>query len=517
MIKNLLAIIILCFFVLSIQAQPHIEWQKSFGGSDDDQAYCIAQTGDDGFIIAGASYSSDGDILGNFGFQDIWIVKLDKTGVMSWQKSLGDTIMEVASSIQQTLDGGYIVSGYSSADDLYGIPKRGTSNLIVFKLNNTGNIIWQKSFGGSNSEFGSSIQQTTDGGYIVGGSSKSNDKDVTGNYGDFDYWIVKLSNVGDIVWQKSYGGTANDRLNSIQQTSDGAYIAAGSSNSNDKDVSGNHGRSDYWVIRINSSGTLIWQKSLGGSLDDIAYSIKQTSDNGFIVAGYSGSYNGDVTENTNPVKNIWVVKMNDLGTVEWQKTYGGYGFDEASSIAQTKDGGYVIAGHTSSNGGDVSGHHNPGNYDIWIVKINNAGVIEWQKCLGGSEAEFAYSIVQTKDGGFAVAGFSTSVDGDITSNKGKSDYWIVKLSGTLVGVKEFGEHVLINLYPNPASTQLTLKTNEKLIGSNYSVLNIMGQTVRSGKITSDNTLLEVEDLSGGTYFVRVQSKDGNSVSRFVKE
>ncbi len=517
MMKNLLAIIVLYFIVLKIQAQPIIEWQKSFGGSDIDQAYCIAQTMDSGFIVAGETSSNDGDISEDFGYSDIWIVKLDSIGAILWQKSLGNSIMESASSIQQTLDEGYIVCGHSSTDDLNGIPRQGSSDLLIIKLNKTGNIIWQKSLGGSNSEWAGGIQQTTDGGYIVGASSKSKDGNVTGNKGNFDYWIVKLNSSGGIEWQNSYGGTASERLNSIQQTSDGGYVAAGSSASNDKDVTGNHRGTDYWIIKIDRIGTLIWQKSFGGSLDDIAYSIKQTSDYGFIVAGLTISYDGDVNDNTNPIKNSWVIKLDGLGNIEWKKNYGGTAIEEARSIVQTKDGGYIIAGFTGSNDGDVSGNHSLGNYDIWIFKINNAGILEWQKCLGSSDAEFAYSIVQTKDGGYAVAGTSSTDDGNVTKNNGKSDYWIVKLSGTLVGVKELEAQSLLNLYPNPASNQLTININERLVGSNFTILNMVGQRVLSGKINSRSTLLEVGGLPGGSYLVRVQSREANAVLRFVKE
>jgi hypothetical protein len=516
MMKNLFTTIVLCLTIGSIQAQPNIEWQRSFGGSNNDRAFCIAQTMDNGFIIAGQTFSSDGDVSSYFGNGDIWVVKLDSAGIMTWQKSFGDTIIESATSIQQTLDGGYIVYGYSSADDMGDIPKRGTSDLLIIKLNKTGGITWKKSLGGSNSERPGEIQQTTDGGYIVGGSSKSKDGDVTENNGDFDYWIVKFNGSGDIVWQNSYGGTGSEGLNSIQQTSDGGYIAAGSSESKDKDVTDNHGHFDYWVIKIDNTGNLIWQKSFGGSRDDFAYSVKQTSDQGYIVAGTTLSRDGDASANSGSISYL-IIKLDALGNMEWIKSYGGSAADEARSIVQTKDGGYVIAGYTDSNDGDVAGNHDPYNTDFWILKINRFGGIEWQKRLGGSNLEFAFSIVLTKDDGYAVAGSSYSADGDVTQNKGKSDYWIVKLSGTLVGVKELEEQPLFNLYPNPANIQLIIKTDEKLIGSNYTVLNIMGQTVRSGKIISDNTLVEVGGLPGGTYFVRVQSKDGNSVSRFVKE
>ena len=227
-------------------------------------------------------------------------------------------------------------------------------------------ISWQKSLGGSGYDRATSIQQTSDGGYIVAGNSSSIDEDVTGNHGNSDYWIVKLNSVGSIVWQKSLGGSGNDSATSIQQTSDGFYIVAGSSSSINGDVTGNHGGVDYWIVKLDSLGSILWQKSLGGSGNDYAQSIQQTSDGGYIVAGYSTSINGDVTGNHGN-SDYWIVKLNHVGSIVWQKSLGGSGFDYAWSIQQTSDGGHIVAGYSTSINGDVTGNH--GDYDSWIVKL----------------------------------------------------------------------------------------------------------------------------------------------------
>src|SRR5690606_22973755 len=199
-------------------------------------------------------------------------------------------------------------------------------------------IEWQKSLGGSGDDFGYSIQQTTDGGYIVGGHSNSTDGDVTGNHGGWDFWVVKLSNIGTIEWQKSLGGSGYDAATSIRQTTDGGYIIAGTSTSTDGDVTGNHGNSDYWVVKLSNTGVIEWQKSLGGSGSDTGWDVKQTTDGGCIVVGFSSSSDGDVTINYG-FSDYWIVKLDSIGVITWQKSLGGNILDEAFSVQQTIDGG----------------------------------------------------------------------------------------------------------------------------------------------------------------------------------
>ncbi|HYV93822.1 MAG TPA: aryl-sulfate sulfotransferase [Chitinophagales bacterium] len=306
-------------------------------------------------------------------------------------------------------------------------------------------IEWQKSLGGSANDYGNSIQQTTDGGYIVAGSTSSNDGDVSGNNGPGDFWVVKLDGSGSLIWQKCLGGSGGEQAYSIQQTTDGGFIVAGSTQSNDGNVSGNHTvvyapTVDYWVVKLDVDGNLIWQKCLGGFGDDRGQSVEQTSDGGYIVAGYSDSNDGDVSGN-HGLEDYWIVKLDSDGNLVWQKALGGSSNEYLQSIQQTTDGGFIVAGRTASNDGDVSGNH--GNDDYWIVRLDTAGEIVWQKCLGGSIDDGAHSIQQTIDGGFIVGGSSSSNDSDVTANHGGGDDWIVKLDivGNIVWQKSLSPAV----------------------------------------------------------------------------
>ena len=364
---------------------------KKLWRSLDDEAYSIQQTTDGGYIAAGLSNSNDGNVSGNHGDYDYWIVKIDGNGALLWQKCFGGTFQDNGDAIQQTKDGGFIVAGmsYSNDDEVTG--HHGDtmqSDSWIIKIDGLGKMTWETSLGGINTDFANSIQQTADGGYIVGGSTESDDGDVTGNHGIENYWIVKLNDSGVIQWERCYGGTNSEQSASIQQTSDGGFIVAGLSQSDNGDVTGHHGdttTSDYWVIKLDGSGNLLWEKSLGGKNDDQAYAIQQTRDGGYIVAGMSTSNDFDVSGN-HGFGDYWVVKLSDTGKIQWEKCYGGSAADWATAVQQTKDGGYVVAGWSQSTDGDVTGNiWNSAVY--WIVKIDSIGTIQWQEALGGSGSE----------------------------------------------------------------------------------------------------------------------------------
>jgi hypothetical protein len=500
--KNLLFTTFLIILSVSFAfSQPTIEWQKCLGGF----VSSIQPTSDGGCIGAGSSSSFSDDSIGNHGSYDFWVVKLNSLGIIEWQKSLGGSGSESAFSIQQTSDGGYIVAGSSNSNDGDVSGNHGDYDSWVVKLNSIGIIEWQKSLGGSNYDDANSIQQTNDGGYIVAGYSNSNDGDVSVNYGGEDYWVVKLSNIGNIDWQKSYGGTdegypfsnqqITDEAFSIQVTNDGGYIVAGSSLSSDVDVSGNHGEEDYWIVKLNNTGIMEWQKSLGGTDTDGAFSIQQTNDGGYIVAGYTYSNDGDVSGN-HGISDCWVVKLSSIGTIDWQKTYGGARGDFANSIELTNDGGYILAGYSNSNDGDVSGNH--GDVDYWVLKITSLGSIEWQKSLGGSTFDAATSIYQTNDGGYIVTGGADSNDGDVVCNDLGGGGWLVKLTNSQLSI-ENSQPDFFSVFPNPAQNTINIKADNKLIGKPYSIYDNIGKVVLSGKINSENTVIEIGNLSCGIY------------------
>jgi hypothetical protein len=355
------------------------------------------------------------------------VVKLSSTGAIQWQKALGGSAAENLLSIQPTLDGGYIASGltYSNDGDVTGYHGGTEADAWVVKLSSSGTIQWQKVLGGSTGcDFANAILSTPDGGYIFVGHTDSNDGDVTANAGERDVWIVKLSTSGAVQWQKTIGGAENDYAYSLQPTTDGGYIAAGYTYSNNGDVSGNHGDADAWIVKLSKNGTIQWQKSLGGTGEDIARSVQPTTDGGYIVAGSTKSNNGDVSVNYGEA-DAWIVKLSGTGAIQWQKALGGSGEDIARSVQPTPDGGYVVAGSAISTNGDVSGNH--GGQDAWVIKLNNNGAFQWQKSLGGTANDFVNSIQRTTDGGYVVAGQALSNNGDITGNHGATDAWIIKL------------------------------------------------------------------------------------------
>ncbi len=318
----------------------------------------------------------------------------------TWAKTYGGSSYEEAYFIQQTSDGGYIVVGYTNS---FGA---GSTEILIIKLGANGTVSWAKTYGGSSSDYANSIQQTKDNGYIVAGYTYSFGAEGT------DILIIKLGADGTVDWAKTYGGSNDDYAYSIQQTSDGGYIVAGHT------WSFGAGNYDLFVIKLDENGTVSWAKTYGEISNDWANSIQQTSD-GYIVAGSTYSFGASV--------DFLVIKLDASGAVSWAKTYGGSsGDDWAYSIQQTSDGGYIVAGYTDSFG--------EGFYDLFVIKLDASGAVSWKKTYGGSSYDRAFSIQQTSDGGYIVAGYTNSF------GAGNNDILIIKLDadGTVSWAKTYG-------------------------------------------------------------------------------
>jgi hypothetical protein len=439
---NLLLFILSSNLIIA-QIAPEIEWQNTIGGDMEDKLYSLQQTTDGGYILGGWSQSGiSGDKTEeNIGSYDYWVVKVNSVGIIEWQNTIGGSNDDWLYSLQQTTDGGYILAG-SSSSGISGDKNEariGIKDYWVVKLNASGAIEWQNTIGGSEDDEPFSIQQTTDDGYILGGKSKSGlsgDK-TEPSLGGYDYWVVKINSSGAIEWQNTIGGEETDELRAIQQTTDGGYILGGNSKS---PVSGDKteakiGDYDYWVVKINSSGAIEWQNTIGGDDADELQSIQQTSDEGYILGGnsYSG-ISGDKIEANKGIPNpdYWVVKLNSSGSIEWQNTIGGNGGDILQVVRQTLDGGYILAGYSDSEISDDKTEANIGYGDYWVIKLKNTGAIQWQNTIGGTNNDYLVSIDQTADQGYILGGWSESgVSGDKTQpNTGLDilgDYWIVKL------------------------------------------------------------------------------------------
>lgn len=500
-----LLMFIFCFLAIGAMAQPSIQWQKSLGGPGNDFGTSIALTSDGGYIVTGGTYSDGGDVSGFKGFTDFWVAKLDSTGSLQWQKCLGGTQTEQAYWVEQTSDGGFILSGSTSSNDGDVDASHGNEEAWVVKLASDGSLEWQKSLGGSLNEIAHTAKQTSDGGYIIGAHNSSSDGDATSCQGFLDLWLVKLDPSGNLLWQKSYGGSDLDQYSSAIQTSDGGYLLAGLAASTDGDVTGNHGGQDAWVLKLDSAGNVQWKKCIGGSASDAAYSIIQCADGAFIFAGQTFSNNGDVS-GQHGQGDAWIFKMDGSGNLLWQKCLGGSSKDAAYSVRQTVDGGYIIAGETASLGGDVSGKH--GGPDYWVVKLDGNGSIQWQKCLGGNATDRGGSIAQTTDQGWIIAGESNSTALDVSGNHGQYDFWVVKLNPFSTGVSESITQARFTLFPNPAQERITISGLEEHGSKTYRIFDSKGMTVLSGMIDPGNNEILLHGLFNGLY--TIVTEEGSS-------
>ena len=356
-------------WILKLDKSGEKEWLKMYGEFWNDLAFSIIPSSEGGYVMVGESNSDTTTVP--YRFYDAWAVKLDKNGDTLWQKKLGGSGDDIANAVTATPAGSYVMAGstISSDGDVGG--HNGGDDVWIVKLNENGNIIWQKTYGGAQVESANAIVSTSDGGFIVAGHTTSNDGDVSGNHGSglnqVDALIIKLDKDGNKQWLKCLGGSGQDYGASIATSLDGGYVMAGYTLSNDGDVTGNHGDYDVWVLKLSSNGDLLWQKALGGSGEDIASAITPVQD-GYVIAARTASNDGNVTGN-HGAEDAWIIKIDATGNLVWQKTYGGSKGDGGRSIITTSFGNYIMAGYTSSNDGDVSGSH--GAEDAWVFTLTD--------------------------------------------------------------------------------------------------------------------------------------------------
>ncbi len=509
-----LLIVILLHYSRALAQAPGIEWSKCLNGSIGETSKCITETPGGGYVVCGSARAT---MPGYHGEGDGWVAKLGQYGELQWEKCYGGSRADLISAIKAVASGGYIMVGQTESNDGDVSGGHGMTDVWLVKLDDTGYIEWQKCLGGSKYDIGCDIKECRDGGYIIAGYSESDGGDVSGlhtaanNYGDA--WIVKTDAMGTIEWQKCAGGNDRDIAVSIVETPDSGYVAGGSSWSQNLPRYHTGGLGDCYVFKLDKNGQLEWQKCYGGSDTEGPATVANAVGGGYILAGSTRSADGDVN-GLHALEDYLAIKIGDTGAIEWQKCYGGSNNDEAVYDMQaTTGGGYVLAGSAQSYDGDVIGKHFGGD-DYWIVKIRDDGDIDWQKCLGGSSIETAYSIIQTSDMGYAIAGMGRSTDGDMVNNIFGTCTWIVKLSRWPENVMTPASERDIVVSPNPSDGHFTVTIPESEKTAQVTITNMLGEAVlqkEPGDVKAEITIPNVP----GVYYVIVKAGEACYTAKLI--
>ncbi|AKQ44732.1 hypothetical protein TH63_02395 [Rufibacter radiotolerans] len=449
-----------CFFLFSSLALGQVkQWDKTYGGAGNDELEHLQHTQDGGYILGGTTYSgiSGTKTQASRGGADYWIVKIDAAGNKQWDFNFGGSGRDELAAVQQTSDGGYILGGLSespiSGDKTTARVGSIGTDYWVIKLNADGLKQWDVTVGGTSTDVLEDLIQTSDGGYFLGGWSSSGvgEDKTEPSRGGIDYWVVKLSATGVKLWDKTFGGNAQDILHTVLQTTDGGYLLGGGSVS---PVSGDKTdpqkrfcddecEFDFWLVKINATGGKEWDRTIGGEgggeSGESLIDMVPTTDGGFLLGGSSDSQASyDKTEpnksSYSDSRDYWVVKINATGVIQWDRTLGGDGDERLGALLATTDGGFLVGGRSNSDVSDDKTEPRRDNDvnagDYWVVKINAMGTKLWDKTFGGSKDDVLTSLANSGDGGYLLGGSSDSpVSGDKTQpNLGGYDYWAVKMS-----------------------------------------------------------------------------------------
>ena len=414
----------------------NILFSKTYGGSQNDENGWsgFITTNDGGFAFAGPTRSNDFDVSTNAGLGDYWLVKLDQSGDILWEKSIGSANEEWCQALAQTTDNGYILAGYRCSGSVADCQLNADKDFWIVKTNATGTVIWEQVYGGSGIDAAFDVIQTSDGGYmVVGYSTTSDDLVFSENKGKYDIWALKLNSVGVISWKINLGGSENDTPFQVVEVAGGGYLILGDTRSNDQDISFHFGENDFWLVRLSATGSMVWEKTYGGNGIDRGRAIYPAADGGFWLAGESGSNNFDLP-GTVPgnfgSSDVYLVKIDALGNLEWSQNYGGSKWDVAFSLLEDTAGDVIIAGNTDSEDYDVTCNNLEGTADGWVIKIDaNTHEITQEDTYGGSGGDYFNSILPLPGGKLVLMGHSDSDDGDVGNNYGQRDVWLLALEG----------------------------------------------------------------------------------------
>lgn len=413
-------ILLLLLFVIIPASAPDTLWTRTYGGGYGDWIHSIAVMEDSGFVFTGESQSF------GLGKRDAYLIRTDANGDSLWTRVYGGSEWDHGNAVLEMEDGGFFISGYTNSFSLGGAA-------FLIRTDHLGDTLWTKQYGGQGLKDdyqGFSLLLNSDGGFMIAGEKWYNPISC-------NIYLLRTDSLGDSLWTKIYGGGRFDAAHAIQHTHDGGYIVTGYTKSFGQ------GKSDVFLMRTDSNGDSLWFRTWGANKDDVGWSVQQTVDLGFIVAGVTESFgNGDV----------YLIKADSQGNTEWIKTYGGDKFDRGYSVQEINDGGFIIVGETKSFGA--------GEEDVYIIRTDRNGDSLWAKTCGGPDTDIGRTIQRVGDDGFIIAGwtFSYAVGGN--------DFYLIRLDKEAVGIKKRvnGERLTVN----------SLKNMEKI-----EIYDLMGRKIKT--------------------------------------
>lgn len=485
-VLHILGIILTAFFLIEKIYCQDSAFVNTYGGNENDQGRCLRQTIDGGYIIAGSTNSK-----GNSN-TDVYLLKIDSFGKIEWSKTYGGTDLEWAQSVEQNLDSGFIIAGFTNAVGMGGY------DMYVVRTDKNGDTLWTKSYGGTDWDFAYSVQPAADGGFIIAGETYSF------GLGNNDMYIVKTDGFGNPQWSKTYGGEGSDFANQIRKTLDGGYIIAGASSTS---INQNP---DLCVIKITQTGDTTWTKKYGGDSTDIAYSIHQSSDGTYIVAGNTKSFGAGKMD-------FYLLRLNSSGDTLWTNIFGGTEDESWYSVSENLLGNYIMTGYSYSTIGG-------GKEDVYLFILNKNGNYVQSTTFGGAENERGYSIAQAKNGGYAIVGSTLSYGNgfsDVYFIKTKADgltgnplvqVYFDSLFKVSIEPKAINNSIL-SIFPNPSSNTINFLFDNNQLAQSFRLFNAIGtEVITYHNIESSFFTIRRANLSDGQYYYTIEYTDLYSFS-----
>jgi hypothetical protein len=527
MIKYIFLLVVFCALNISGFAQVGIQWSKCYGSdSGSTSGYFIINTSDGGFLTTGVAQADGNDVSGIHNYSvDGWVVKIDSLGNIIWQKCLGGSAGESAIAAVE-VDGGYVIACESGSSDGDVTRNQGYSDFWIVKLNYTGSIIWEKSYGAYLQEHISDIAASPDGGIILVGAVRSLDSgDVSGHHGGSgadDMWLVKLDSLGNLIWQKCLGGTHQEILGQVECDPFGNIYVVCGTNSVDGDVTCFADSRNVWLTKLDSNANILWDRCYGGINTAYGQSIysMQIIDRRILMSGWASSNDGDLNHNYG-YSDAWILLTDTSGNIIFSESYGGSRSDEFFSARMVSDNYIVAGGWTNSSDHDIHNNSFPSATECWLVAVDTLGNLLWENTYGGSGGERLNSLC-VQNNKIVFTGWTISPNSGDVSGRHSSvgDEWVVCLD-LLTQISENNNKHDYTVYPQPFSSDFHLNYIDKVFqfsDCHIEMFDINGSLIPIQKIVSDHSIQIKPDksISSGIYFIRVLSELTVSNIKMIK-